>query len=216
MSAPSNWDEVLVAAEVVDRRSGRGLSWSPLAQAIGPHAPTLTAMRDGDQSTDQATVDEVVKRIPYPFPAEVNLLDRDEREAIDRMIELLVCLKISGGRNDDQRSGAHKSPQVGGDRPKDSSLFVGCAAYSPGTPTDRERMENEWGDELVQPVGSPAIDPHSDLVWGGLPCGWRSVYTTCALDRRWAFLHRQPCRIGIGGNRYEYRIGVGGYRREVA
>mgnify|MGYP007116619932 FL=1 len=130
MSAPSNWDEVLVAAEVVDRRSGRGLSWSPLAQAIGPHAPTLTAMRDGDQSTDQATVDEVVKRIPYPFPAEVNLLDRDEREAIDRMIELLVCLKISGGRNDDQRSGAHKSPQVGGDRPKDSSLFVGCAAYS--------------------------------------------------------------------------------------
>ena len=88
MSAPSNWDEVLVAAEVVDRRSGRGLSWSPLAQAIGPHAPTLTAMRDGDQSTDQATVDEVVKRIPYPFPAEVNLLDRDEREAIDRMIEL--------------------------------------------------------------------------------------------------------------------------------
>lgn len=50
-------------------------------------------------------------------------------------------------------------------------MFVGCAAYSPGTPTDRERMENEWGDELVQPVGSPAIDPHSDLVWGGLPVG---------------------------------------------
>ena len=166
MSAPSNWDEVLVAAEVVDRRSGRGLSWSPLAQAIGPHAPTLTAMRDGDQSTDQATVDEVVKRIPYPFPAEVNLLDRDEREAIDRMIELLVCLKISGGRNDDQRSGAHKSPQVGGDRPKDSSLFVGCAAYSPGTPTDRERMENEWGDELVQPRALLRLTP--TVIWCGV------------------------------------------------
>ena len=129
MSGSSGWDEALVAAGFVDRRSGKGPSWSALAQAIGTHTSTLTAMRDGERSTDQATVDKVSKalhldprtvakwigrtrseRDPYTPPAEANLLDRDEREAIDRMIELLARSKMIGGSSDDRQSEAEKSP----------------------------------------------------------------------------------------------------------
>lgn len=129
MSGSSGWDEALVAAGFVDRRSGKGPSWSALAQAIGTHTSTLTAMRDGERSTDQATVDKVSKalhldprtvakwigrtrseRDPYTPPAEANLLDRDEREAIDRMIELLARSKMIGGSSDDRQSEAQKSP----------------------------------------------------------------------------------------------------------
>lgn len=134
MSGSSGWDEALVAAGFVDRRSGKGPSWSALAQAIGTHTSTLTAMRDGERSTDQATVDKVSKalhldprtvakwigrtrseRDPYTPPAEANLLDRDEREAIDRMIELLARSKMIGGSSDDRQSEAQKSPHLHAD-----------------------------------------------------------------------------------------------------
>lgn len=168
MSGSSSWDEALVAAGFVDRRSGKGPSWSALAQAIGTHTSTLTAMRDGERNTDQATVDKVSKalhldprtvakwigrtrseRDPYTPPAEANLLDRDEREAIDRMIELLARSKMIGGSSDDRQSEAPKNPlEVAGQGD------MTRAARSTREPKGiRIREQDEAGEENQDPGG---------------------------------------------------------------
>lgn len=155
MSTPNGWDEALVAAGFIDRRSGKGPSWTALAEAIGKHPSTLTAMKEGTRRTDQATIDAVAEalhldsrliakwagrarseREPYKPPSEANLLDKDERDVINRMIALLVrprMEEVSDGRrpeaekSDEQQSGrqeggsddgqseAQKSPAGGGE-----------------------------------------------------------------------------------------------------
>ncbi|KAG9059790.1 Uncharacterised protein [Cutibacterium granulosum] len=129
MSTPNGWDEALVAAGFTDRRSGKGPSWTALAEAIDRHPSTLTAMKDGSRRTDQATIDAVAKALhldprliaewagrrraetePYRPPPEANLLDKDERDAIDRVIALLARPKMQGSSSDDQPSEDQKSP----------------------------------------------------------------------------------------------------------
>lgn len=132
MSTPNGWDEALVAAGFIDRRSGKGPSWTALAEAIGKHPSTLTAMKDGTRRTDQATIDAVAEalhldsrliarwagrarseREPYRPPSEANLLDKDEREAINRMIALLVRPRMEEVSDGGQLE-AEKSPAGGG------------------------------------------------------------------------------------------------------
>lgn len=133
MSTPNGWDEALIAAGFTDRRSGKGPSWTALAEAIGKHPSTLTAMRDGTRKTDQATIDAVAKALrldprliakwagrarsetdPYVPPSEANLLDRDERDAVDRLISLLVRPRMTGDSSDGRQSDAEKSDDEGG------------------------------------------------------------------------------------------------------
>ncbi|MDU3768470.1 MAG: hypothetical protein E7G49_06750 [Cutibacterium granulosum] len=134
MSTPNGWDEALVAAGFTDRRSGKGPSWTALAEAIDRHPSTLTAMKDGSRRTDQATIDAVAKALhldprliaewagrrraetePYRPPPEANLLDKDERDAIDRVIALLARPKMQGGSSDDQSSEDQKRPHLHAD-----------------------------------------------------------------------------------------------------
>lgn len=139
MSTPNGWDEALIAAGFTDRRSGKGPSWTALAEAIGKHPSTLTAMRDGTRKTDQATIDAVAKALhldprliakwagrarsetdPYVPPSEANLLDRDERDAVDRLISLLVRPRMTGDSSDGRQPDAEKSDeQQGSDEGKD-------------------------------------------------------------------------------------------------
>ena len=57
MSTKTDWDAALIAAGFTDRRSAKGgASWTALAQAVGVHTSTLTAMRDGTRDTDGATI----------------------------------------------------------------------------------------------------------------------------------------------------------------
>ena len=113
MSTPQDWGSALIAAGFTDRRGKeRSPSWRALAESIGVHASTLTAMRDGTRDTDQATVDAVAQalhldvlivsewvgrarteRAPYQAPHEANLLDQDERAAVDKLIHLLARSK---------------------------------------------------------------------------------------------------------------------------
>jgi hypothetical protein len=128
VSTPNGWDEALIAAGFTDRRSGKGPSWTALAEAIGKHPSTLTAMRDGTRKTDQATIDAVAKALrldprliakwagrarsetdPYVPPSEANLLDRDERDAVDRLISLLVRPRMTGDSSDGRQPDAEKS-----------------------------------------------------------------------------------------------------------
>lgn len=133
MSTPNGWDEALIAAGFTDRRSGKGPSWTALAEAIGKHPSTLTAMRDGTRKTDQATIDAVAKALhldprliakwagrarsetdPYVPPSEANLLDRDERDAVDRLISLLVRPRMTGDSSDGRQPDAEKSDEQRG------------------------------------------------------------------------------------------------------
>jgi hypothetical protein len=128
VSTPNGWDEALIAAGFTDRRSGKGPSWTALAEAIGKHPSTLTAMRDGTRKTDQATIDAVAKALhldprliakwagrarsetdPYVPPSEANLLDRDERDAVDRLISLLVRPRMTGDSSDGRQPDAEKN-----------------------------------------------------------------------------------------------------------
>jgi cytochrome oxidase assembly protein ShyY1 len=139
VSTPNGWDEALIAAGFTDRRSGKGPSWTALAEAIGKHPSTLTAMRDGTRRTDQATIDAVAKALhldprliakwagrarseadPYVPPSEANLLDRDERDAVDRLISLLARPRMTGDSSDGRQPDAEKSDeQQGSDAEKD-------------------------------------------------------------------------------------------------
>ena len=132
MSTRYGWDEALVAAGFTDRRSAKGgASWTALAQAVGVHTSTLTAMRDGTRDTDGATIDKVAEalhldvlmvaewvgkarteRTPYYPPKVADLLDRDERAAVDRMIELLARSK-RGGTNATNAAAGEKTAGEG-------------------------------------------------------------------------------------------------------
>ena len=114
MSTKTDWDAALIAAGFTDRRSAKGgASWTALAQAVGVHTSTLTAMRDGTRDTDGATIEKVADALrmdvrevtrwvgksrsesePYTPPKAANLLDKHEREAVDRIIELLAKSKV--------------------------------------------------------------------------------------------------------------------------
>lgn len=115
MSGTPEWDVALIAAGFTDGRGSSRASWSALARAVGVHTSTLTAMRDGKKDTDQATVDAVAERLrldprtvagwvgrarterrPYQPPADANLLSSEERDAVDRLIELLARAKKRG------------------------------------------------------------------------------------------------------------------------
>ncbi|MEH1498426.1 hypothetical protein [Cutibacterium avidum] len=72
-------------------------------------------------------------------PTESSALTREQRDALDSLIKSIVR---QGGSSDDWQSEAEKSP-LEESRRREATL----AADNPGVPTDRERMEAEWGDE---------------------------------------------------------------------
>jgi hypothetical protein len=158
VSTPNGWDEALIAAGFTDRRSGKGPSWTALAEAIGKHPSTLTAMRDGTRRTDQATIDAVAKALhldprliakwagrarsetdPYVPPSEANLLDRDERDAVDRLISLLVRPRMTGDSSDGRQPDAEKSDDDDG-RPDIVHHDMGLEVDRPRTWQERRRQ----------------------------------------------------------------------------
>lgn len=102
---PGDWESALISAGYVDGRGANRASWRRLAQEVGVHQTTLKYMRTGERDTDQATVDAVAgalrldprtvaewvgrarsERAPYVPPSDAHLLDREEREAVNRLI----------------------------------------------------------------------------------------------------------------------------------
>lgn len=71
-------------------------------------------------------------------PPEVSRLTKRQQNALTELIMAIAA----GGSSDDQQSEDQKSPLEVAGRPE-----VDLAADNPGTPTDRERMEAEWGDD---------------------------------------------------------------------
>lgn len=130
---PQDWESALVAAGVVDRRSGRRGSWTRLAEMIGVHTSTLTAMRDGTKETEQAILNRVAEalrldprtvsdwagrvrseRSAYRPPKDADLLSNEERKAVNNLIALLAKPKKRGQTDDAATSPAEKSDDGGG------------------------------------------------------------------------------------------------------
>lgn len=121
------WLKALADAGYVNRRTGKGGSWTALARAIDVHVSTLTAMANGTRQTEQEIVDKVADALSLdrrvvaewvgrardeasPFiPAEgADLMSNEERAAVNKLISLLVKPKIGGqtdaGQAEDQKS----------------------------------------------------------------------------------------------------------------
>lgn len=109
------WASALCDAGYTDPRSAERASWSALGRAIGVHTSTLSAMAQGTRDTSQEILDKVAaalridprrvaewvgvarsERAPYVPPSDAHLLDRDERDAVDRLITLLAKSKKRG------------------------------------------------------------------------------------------------------------------------
>ncbi|MCO6684765.1 hypothetical protein V7G09_04895 [Cutibacterium avidum] len=69
-------------------------------------------------------------------------LNAEERKAVEGVMDAILAAREAGGSSDDRQSEAQKSPLEAS-----GSEEATLAADNPGTPTDRERMEAEWGDE---------------------------------------------------------------------
>ncbi|WP_130865814.1 hypothetical protein [Acidipropionibacterium timonense] len=69
-------------------------------------------------------------------------LTQEERKAVEGIMDVLLAAREAGGSGDDRQSDAQKSPDGVG-----AVVEVALAADNPGVPTDRERMEQEWGDD---------------------------------------------------------------------
>lgn len=112
---PEPWASAMLAAGFTDRRGGNRPSWRALAERTKTHPSTLSAMASGTRETgsdviarvaealrvDVRTVSEWVGqaravRAPYQPPQDANLLDDQEREAVDRLISLLARSKKRG------------------------------------------------------------------------------------------------------------------------
>ena len=125
---PGDWESALISAGYVDGRGANRASWRRLAQEVGVHQTTLKYMRTGERDTDQATVDAVAgalrldprtvaewvgrarsERAPYVPPSDAHLLDREEREAVNRLITLLAKPKKRGS-GDAGNAEAQKTP----------------------------------------------------------------------------------------------------------
>ena len=70
-----------------------------------------------------------------------SLTDR-EKQAVEAVMDAILAAHDEGGNSDDRQSEAQKSPLEAS-----GSEEATLAADNPGIPTDRERMEAEWGDE---------------------------------------------------------------------
>ena len=125
---PGDWESALISAGYVDGRGANRASWRRLAQEVGVHQTTLKYMRTGERDTDQATGDAVAgalrldprtvaewvgrarsERAPYVPPSDARLLDREEREAVNRLITLLAKPKKRGS-GDAGNAEAQKKP----------------------------------------------------------------------------------------------------------
>lgn len=128
---PEPWAAAMIAAGMTDPRSSTKPSWSALGRTVGSHASTLIAMADGSRATSQELVDSVADvlhidrrsvaqwvgrartvRDPYRPPSDVHLLDRDERDAVSRLIVLMARSKKEV--HDGTAAEAQKSTNDGG------------------------------------------------------------------------------------------------------
>lgn len=175
---PKDWDCALRAAGFIDRRGGDRVSWSALAQAVGVHTSTLTGMKDGSRETDGETLDLVAEKLrldprivaewvgraraerdPYKPPSDADLLTRQEREAVNRLIQLLAEPK-KRGQSDGRSLEAQKNPDDDGGagatvtpiRPDNGAL----AARKPklGTPSKHQHDPMAHAGEESQDNGT--------------------------------------------------------------
>lgn len=86
----------------------------------------------------QAALDLPVDQRRWNPPAEVHTFNRETQDALSALIRAIGRERSS----DDRQSEAEKSPLEAS-----GSEEATLAADNPGIPTDRERMEAEWGDE---------------------------------------------------------------------
>lgn len=116
---PQPWEQALIEAGFTDPRNASRASWNALSRAVQVHTSTLTAMAYGTRDTGQEVVDAVAKalkvdsrtvnqwvgrarteRDPYVPPVEANLLTREERVAVNRIISLFAESKKRGQHED--------------------------------------------------------------------------------------------------------------------
>ncbi|WCC80063.1 hypothetical protein O6R08_00380 [Cutibacterium equinum] len=71
-------------------------------------------------------------------------LNAEERKAVEGVMDAILAAREAGGSSDDRRSEAQKSPLLGDVASLD---MMGLAADEAPGPTDRERMEAQWGDD---------------------------------------------------------------------
>lgn len=163
MEIPEPWATALIEAGITDPRNASRPSWQELRRRTGIHPSTLTAMAYGMRATKQENIDKVAEAIrvppqqvaewvgrartvrePYAPPAEANLLDRDERQAVDRIIALLAKTKMEGA----------------GDVKKKSGVGGGSAEQVPPASTDADDGTNvlisEDADDLADSERSSA------------------------------------------------------------
>lgn len=69
-------------------------------------------------------------------------LSIEEKKAVEGVMDAILAARTAGGSSDDRQSEAEKSPLEAS-----GSEEATLAADNPGTLTDRERMEKEWGDD---------------------------------------------------------------------
>jgi len=127
---PEPWAKAMRDKGLTDRRGGDRPSWRALGELIEVHPSTLSAMASGARETSNDIVGKVADalgvdvrivngwvgraramRAPYQPPSDADLLDEDEREAVDRMITLLARGKKRGRDAGDAE--AQKTPGAG-------------------------------------------------------------------------------------------------------
>lgn len=150
---PADWDEALVAADLVDPRNGKP-SLNQLAKRANLPASTVTAMVSGRRAPKAATIQKIAdalgvdvrivsswvgqertERDPYAPPAEADLLTDRQRRAVDEIIRAIVAERASD-RDDDQ-----DAARVGRDAQRDGlTAAVG--------PAPEQLPPHEHGDDL--------------------------------------------------------------------
>lgn len=143
---PEQWAELLVRAELTDPRTGLA-SMSALGEASGVHPSTISAMMYGDRKTQRASVDKVADAItrrlsgknpgdikyrihqmvgralgddtPFRPHPDADLLDPQERQAVNELIRLLTASKrqrpqLRGGPGRRAERWRHRPHQEGG------------------------------------------------------------------------------------------------------
>jgi transcriptional regulator with XRE-family HTH domain len=133
VSTKPNWEAALERAGFVDQRSGHGASWSQLAKKLGVHTTTLSNMASGKAATDPELIRRVAgelgldprvvsewagqarsERAVFEPHRDADLMTKDERAAINRLIGLITKERKRGQSWTLGQSGPEEVEQTGG------------------------------------------------------------------------------------------------------
>lgn len=127
---PEPWASAMTAQNFVDGRGSGRPSWRSLSKETGVHPSTLSAMAAGTRTTSVDVLQRVAHALrvdiqtvsgwanqvralsePYSPPDDANMLDDEERAAVDRIITLLARSKKRGS-SDGRQPDAQKTPDA--------------------------------------------------------------------------------------------------------